>query len=122
MVWASGAVFVVVAGVMAWQEASLVFWLSVLLGGSMLLWALVRNPVNGVRGTKDHLILSPWYKPRSIPLRDIAAVEYVNWSDSTDMHLLLRSGETVGVSSLDAPPAHTFRPVLSANGIKVTER
>lgn len=121
-VWLSALVFAGIAGVLAWEGAAFIFWLPLLLGGGLVLWALIRNPVNGLQVTEDRLILSPWREPREVPLKEIETVQYEEWSDSTDMFLLMKSGDTVKVSSLDMPPVGTLRTVLSGKEIEVVER
>lgn len=121
-IWLCGFAFSVFAVVMAQHGAAFVIWLPVLAGGVMILGALIRNPVNGVQMTQHRLILSPWHKPRLILLSDIEAVKVEAWTDSTDMYVQLKSGETVKVSPMDTPPVIAFRAALSARGIAVNER
>ncbi len=121
MVWAVAVVFAVATGVLATHAAGLFIWLPVVSGDAMILWALIRNPRNGLRVTDACLILSPWQKPRRLPLADIEAVKYHQWSDSTDMHAWLRSGETVRVPPMDIPPVDALRAVLAARSIPVIE-
>lgn len=118
-IWGAGAVFLVISLLMASEGAALVIWIPVLLGGAMILWALIRNPVNGVQVTEDSLILSPWSHPRLIPLSQIEAVKYREWSDSTDMHIWLKSGETIRVAPMDMPPVAGLQSALAGTGIRI---
>ncbi len=86
----------------------------------MVLFMLVRNPVNGLLIEDGQLVLSAWRKPRRIPLRDIALVEIIEWSDSTDMKIHLGSGDVIDAFSGDIPPIDDFKAVLAQSGIALT--
>ena len=121
-IWLSGMAFVLMGVLMATYNADPIIWFPVLIGFGMIAWALISNPVNGLRVTDRDLILSPWNRPQTIPLDDIAAVQFQSWSDSDDMSVRLRSGRKIDVSSLDTPPVSTFRTVLEEIAIPVEQR
>lgn len=119
--WAAAAVCAFMAGLMVSHDVDFLIWLPVLFGSGLVLWALIRNPQTGLRITDDALILSPWQTRQVIPLAEIEAVKYHEWSDSTDVYIWLKSGETVRVSPLDAPPVKSLRSVLAEKAIPIIE-
>lgn len=89
---------------------------------AMIVYMLVQNPVSGLQLTQDTLILSPWQSPRQIALRDIDRVEFIDWSDSTDMQVHLINGDVIRVFSADIPPQARFMSQLADRGIRIVER
>lgn len=95
------------------------YYIPVVGGGFMILYILVKNPVSGLLLLPDRLILSAWDKPNPVPVKDIARVEIVSWSDTTDMNVHLKSGRVIKVFSGDIPPRASFAQALSNVGIAV---
>ncbi len=108
--------------VAATKDAPWYIWAIWLPAAAMILQELIRNPVSGIRLTRQTLILSPWQRPREVALSDIHHIEFIEWSDSTDMEVHMRSGDVIRVFSGDIPPRGPFIAQLVALGVKVTER
>lgn len=83
------------------------------IGFAMLLFMLIKNPVNGLELQDEMLILSAWRSPLPVPVRDIAKLEIVEWTDSSDFKVHLKSGETIEAFSGDIPPITPFRKALA---------
>jgi len=106
----------------AYHGAPWYFYVPVLSAGGLLLYMLIANPVSGLHLHDDVLILSPLLHPRFIPVGDVGSVEIISWSDSTDMVIHLKSGESVAAASGDIPPRAAFRDALARVGIPLEER
>lgn len=98
-----------------------VFYVPACVGFAIMLFALIKCPVNGLVVTQAELVLSAWRSPRSIPLQAIEAVEIIEWGDTADMKIHLKSGAAINASSGDIPPREPFRAVLAAAGIQLVE-
>lgn len=116
-VYLGTVVFAVVLVGAFYNAAPWFFYLPLLGGGAMLLYMLVKNPVSGVTLYKDRLVLSPLLHPNSIPLSDIERIEIISWSDSTDMKVHLKSGDSISAFSGDIPPRAPFAKALAQVGI-----
>jgi hypothetical protein len=110
---------------------AVLLWLAVTHDAPWFIWAiwgptslavaylLLANPISGLRVDDRYLVLSPWRKPREIPLSEIARVEIRDWSDSTDVVIHLRDGGAVSTFSGDIPPSRCFESILTARGVTV---
>lgn len=87
------------------------------IGFSMLLFMLIKNPINGLELQDEILILSAWRNPLPVPVHDIAKLEIVEWTDSSDFKVYLKSGEIIEAFSGDIPPITPFRKALAQVGI-----
>ena len=117
----AAAVFLVMFGVGIYHGAEWYFCLPVVLGGAMIFYLLVKNPISGVVVQPDALVLSPWQSPQSIRVAEIEKVEIVSWSDSTDMKVHLKTGETIEAFTGDIPPTEPFRVALARVGIPLEQ-
>ncbi|WP_375227925.1 hypothetical protein [Roseobacter sp. S98] len=122
VVWIASILMVLVLTMAATQSAPWYIWVVWVPVAAFLLNELIKNPVRGLRLTRDTLILSPWQRPRAVALRDIEKVEFIEWSDSTDMEVHTVSGDVIRVFSGDIPPRGPFIGQLVALGVRVTER
>lgn len=122
IVWFVAIVFLVLGGLGLYRDAPWPFYLSLVVGGAITLYTLIKNQSNGVKLTQDHLILSAGLSPRKIPLAEVAKVEFVTRSHSTDMTLHLISGAVLPVYSGDIPPRRFFVRALRRAGVPVVER
>ena len=119
--YVAAAVFCFVFGAGVYHGAPWYFCLPVVLGGAMIFYLLVKNPISGLIVQPDALVLSPWERPKSIRLAEIEKVEIVSWSDSTDMNVHLKSGETIQAFAGDIPPTEPFRAALAEVGIPLEQ-
>ena len=113
----AAVVFALFFGAAVTYGAEWYVYLPVVLGGVMLLYMLVKNPVSGVALLDEFLVLSAWSNPQKIPLRDIARIEIISWSDSIDMKVHLKSGGAISAFAGDIPPREPFRAALAEVGI-----
>lgn len=113
----AAVVFAVLLFVVVHYDAPLLYHAPVVVGGSMILYMLIKNPISGLVLLPDRLILSAWSKPNPVPVKNIARIEIISWSDSTDMKVHLKSGEEIRVFSGDIPPRASFAQALSRVGI-----
>lgn len=117
MTYLGAAVFLFVFGTAVYHGVEWYFCLPVVAGGAMIFYLIIKNPISGVVVQPDALVLSPWQSPQSIRVADIDKVEIVSWSDSTDMKVHLKSGETIEAFAGDIPPTEPFRDALAQVGI-----
>lgn len=115
--YVGAAVFLFVFGLGIYHGVPWYFCLPVVVGGAMIFYLLIKNPISGLILQPDALVLSPWERPKSIRLAEIDKVEIISWSDSTDMKVHLKTGETITAFSGDIPPAEPFREALAQVGI-----
>ena len=115
----AAVVFVGLLGVALYHGAPVFYYVPVLGAGSMILYMLVKNPISGLLLLPDRLILSAWHKPNPVPLKDIARVEIISWSDTTDMKVHLKSGEVLNVFPGDIPPRQSFTHALASVGVSL---
>lgn len=120
-VWAAAAVFLFLLVLALYNGAPWYVWAIWGPCAGMVLYMLICNPVSGLRLTEDRLTLSPWRTPQDIALRDIAQVEFILWSDSTDVKLHLVDGTVITTFSGDIPPRSSFTAELTRRGIPVTQ-
>lgn len=113
----AAVVFLFVFGAGVYHGAPWYFCLPVVVGGAMIFYLLVKNPVSGVVVQPDALVLSAWERPQSIRVAEIEKVEIISWSDSTDMNVHLKSGETIRAFAGDIPPTEPFRAALAQVGV-----
>jgi hypothetical protein len=99
------------------SRAEWVFFVPAGIGSVMLLFMLIKNPVNGLELQDEMLILSAWRNPLQVPVHDIAKLEIVEWTDSSDFKVHLKSGEIIEAFSGDIPPTVPFRKALAQVGI-----
>jgi hypothetical protein len=93
------------------------FYLPVVLGGSLLLFPLMKNRVDGLSLAPDYLTLGAWRAPQTVPVSEISKIEIVSWSDSTDMRVHLKSAGIVTAFPGDIPPREPFAAALARRGI-----
>lgn len=122
IVWLAAAACVGMICVGLYHEESWLLMTPVYAAGAMLLYMLVKNPVSGVQLFEDRLIMSPWSAPQTVMLDQLAKIEFVEWSDSTDMNLHLKSGDVVKVAQSNIPPRTAILPTLESLNISVETR
>ena len=122
MVWLAAGVFVFLMWLAVTKSAPVFIYVPWALGGGMVAYLLVRNPVSGVRLFEDRLVLSPEFRPHTVQVCDIDRIELISWTDSTDMNIILRSGDTIRLFTGDIPPREPFARALAQVGIPLEAR
>lgn len=115
----SGVVLLLVA--MAYFEAEQFKPLAWISGALLIGFLLVPRPAFGVRIDADHLILSAWRTPRTIPLDDIAHLRVSDGALERHVSIVYHTGEVEEIFSHDLPDIDTLIVVLAQRGIPVRE-
>ncbi len=104
---------------LAWK-APAIFYGPVALAIAVLGVALKRNPVYAMRLTPTEWQMTVAGEDRVVPLADLAAVRFTQWTDGAPaVRLRRRDGTEEDVPGLGLPPGDVLAEALSARGIAI---
>jgi len=101
--------------------ATQLLWLVWVLGAITIAWMLLPQPVSGIRIDANHLVLSAWRNPRSVPLDDIAHLRVNDTGLEAEVVIVYRDGGAENVFAGDLPDIDTLIAVLAERGIPVRD-
>jgi hypothetical protein len=90
------------------------------IAASMLLGAIVWNPVYGMRLDRQALQIDLNGRAKRIPLAAINHIKITRWTDSSDATIHLTDGTMYQIPDLARPSTDRFHQVLVDHGIAVT--
>ena len=121
MVWlAAGAILAFVA-IAAVEGAPWYIWAAVAIPVSMVVYAIVVNPVTRFRLDDEALTHGTVARPERIPLDQIAGVRVIRFTDGDWVEITCADGRRVELADSELPPTDVLTAELDRRGIAWTE-
>jgi hypothetical protein len=87
----------------------------------MALYAIIANPIYGLRIDRHAMEIDRNGDIKRIPLSTINYIKITEWTDSSDATVHLKDGSLYQIPEMTRPPKAKFRAVLADYGITVTK-
>ncbi len=122
IIWFSLCVFLFLFWIAYTNGAPWWIWAIWSISGGMVVYMLIANPKSGISITDTTLAYWAGGPQSSLAISDIDHIVIEDWSDSTDVSIVLTDGRSIKLFSGSVPPIHELEKQLNARNIAVVRK